>query len=195
MKLRRKQDGKIYEVELHTSRTHGIVIDADCYLSFGSYDTLHELLDEWEEVSGTTIDEPETPTNWATEQHITSKLNCGLEIALDDYWEIDENGDKKTEFALDEALEIEEKTGGKWRVPKMSEWATICEKISEMPDRDIIVNTLRLTADEDGYGNYWSGTAYSSNLGYCLVFDSDSVYFAGRNRNFGRSVRLVRGDK
>lgn len=197
MKLRRKQDGKIYEVDFYTSRTYGIIVDTDRCLSFGSYDTLHEFLDEWEEVSGTTIDEPETATNWAIEQHKTLKLDCGLEIALEDYWEIDENGNKKTEFTFDEAREIEKKTGGEWRVPKMSEWAAICEEISETLDRDIIVNTLELTIDEYGGGNYWSSSKIA-NSRYAYYLDYGSLILNPTHSNYcygERLVRLVKGDK
>lgn len=124
------------------------------------------------------------------------KLNCGITVALNDYWEIDENGNEKTEFTFDEALEIEKKTNGQWRVPTVSEWCQICGEISTTLNRDEIVQKLRLAVDEYGNGYYWSGTVNCSILGYGVYFDSGSVYPAYRGgRDGGWPVRLIKGDK
>lgn len=133
---------------------------------------------------------------WEDEPHDTLKLNCGIEIALDDYWEMGENGNKKTAFTFDEASEIEKKTNGEWRVPTVGEWCQICVEISDTLDRDVIVTKLKLTEDEYGYGSYWSSAVGSSNYGYGLVFDSGGVYPQDYDyRDVGFSVRLIKGDK
>lgn len=122
------------------------------------------------------------------------ELNCGLEIAMEDYYEIDEDGNKKTEFTFDEALEIEKKTNGEWRVPTIAEWMQIIIELSPDLDRDAFVKTLNLTEDEDGYGLYWSSTVYSGDYAYGLNYGSSVLYPADRYyRSHGWSVRLVKG--
>lgn len=138
------------------------------------------------------------PRRWEDELHETLVLKCGLEIALDDYWEIDDNGEKKIEFSQQGAIDIEEKTNGKWRIPTMAEWAQIVEELGTKDgeiDRDTFVKALNLTEDEDGYGYYWSSTVQSSSLGYFLAFYSGGLTPAYQNNRFvGWSVRCVRGE-
>lgn len=127
----------------------------------------------------------------------TTMLDCGLEIALEDYYEIDENGNKKTEFTFDEAQEIEKKTSGKWRVPTAKEWLKIVLELGTTEngnlDRDNLVKELNLTEDEDGcYGDYWSSTVVSASQAYGLGFGSSGLYPAVQyGRYGGRSVRCV----
>lgn len=168
-------------------------------IAYRVYGSFEDLIEEWDLGRILNENEPETTGDcWMAHPHKTLKLNCGLEIALDDYWEIDENGDEKDVFTFDEAKKIEKKIGGEWRVPKMSEWAAICDEIGDEDvcntiNRDTIVDTLGLTANEYGYGCYWSGTVYSPSYGHCLNFNSRSVYPAYRyNRDNRFSVRLVR---
>ena len=41
-------------------------------------------------------------------------------------------------------------------------------------------------------GYYWSATGCDGYGAYCLVFDSGGAYMGGSDRNYGRSVRLVK---
>lgn len=123
------------------------------------------------------------------------------DLANEDYYEILEDGTKKTTFTWDEAMEIEKKTNGEWRLPTIFEWdklvAEFGDKDGEL-DRDAFVNILTLTEDEDGsgFGYYWASTRCSSaNDAYCLCFDSYYVFRISRYRDFGRSVRLIRDSK
>ena len=130
----------------------------------------------------------------------TRKLKCGLTIAMEDYWELDEYGQKKTEFTYDEAMEIEKKTGGKWRVPTIAEWLQIVLELGTTEDgglgRNKLVGKLNLTEDEDGYGYYWSSTVVDGNDAYLLSYDSGVLYPAYQYyRSNGRSVRCVAQEK
>lgn len=121
------------------------------------------------------------------------------DLANEDYYEILEDGTKKTEFTWDEAMEIEKKTNGKWRLPTIFEWdklvAEFGDKGGEL-DRDAFVKGLDLAEDEDGYGGYWASTRYSSaNYTYVLYLYSDYVARGDGYRYSGRSVRLVRGEE
>lgn len=127
----------------------------------------------------------------------TKKLKCGLEIALEDYYEIDEEGNKKIEFTYNEAAEIKKKTNGKWRVPTMVEWAQICDELgvkNNEVDKGALVKALQLTVNEMGYGSYWSRTAYSAQNGYALNVNTTGVNPANlSNKYYGFAVRCVKG--
>ncbi len=43
------------------------------------------------------------------------------------------------------------------------------------------------------YGYYWSSSAYSSRIAYCLSFYGDGASVGNNGRYYGQSVRLVRG--
>jgi hypothetical protein len=122
------------------------------------------------------------------------------DLAAEDYYEILEDGTKKTKFTWDEAMEIEKKTNGKWRLPTIFEWdrlvAEFGDKDGEL-DRDTFVKELDLTEDEDGYGNYWASTRehFRVDSAYLLGFDNFYVLRSFGYRCLGRSVRLVRGDE
>lgn len=126
----------------------------------------------------------------------TRELKCGLTIAMEDYWELDEDGQKKTEFTYDEAMEIEKKTGGKWRVPTVVEWLQIVLELGTTEDggldRDKLVGELNLTEDEGRYGYYWSSTVVDGNDAYSLSYGSGVLYPAYQySRYRGWSVRCV----
>ena len=153
--------------------------------------TIEERLNKLEEaVFGRESEQSEWSGNVATKE-----LDCGLTIAMEDYYEIDGDGNKKTEFTYDEAMEIEKKTGGKWRLPTMAEWAQICDELGvkdHILDRDKVVKTLNLTEDSDGFGYYWSSTLQSGSNAYYLCFNSSDLSPAYRNsRGNGFSVRCV----
>ena len=122
------------------------------------------------------------------------------DLANEDYYEIQEDGTKKTEFTWDEAMEIEKKTNGKWRLPTIFEWDKLVAEFGDKDgvlDRDTFVKELELTEDGYGYGGYWASTRYSSaNYAYYLNFGSLYVLRSGYGyRYHGRSVRLVRGEE
>lgn len=126
----------------------------------------------------------------------TKQLKCGLKIAMEDYCEINADGNKKTKFTFNEALEIEKKTNGKWRVPTVAEWMQIVLELGTTEDgnldREKLVKELNLTEDDDGYGYYWSSTSGSSTGAYSLYFRSSGVNPANDDlRGFGYSVRCV----
>lgn len=170
------------------------------YISSGlrelrSYNSLAELNEEWEDAPEET---PRATMPWGEDVRAIALPN-GLEVAMEDYYEIDENGNKKTEFTWDEAMEIEKKTGGKWRVPTQMEWLQICTELGGKDgelDRDTLVTALNLTEDEDGDGYYWSSTASNAAFAYDLSFGS-SLVLPGTGYNYkynGFAVRLLKED-
>ena len=147
---------------------------------------------EISEMIAEAIQKNKSPKVWGEDVEV-KKLNCGIEIAMEDYWEFDENGEKKTEFTFDEALEIEGKTNGKWRVPTIAEWMQIVLELAPDLDRDRFVAALGLTEDENGFGRYWSSTVNSADYGYNLGYGSSELFPAYRSsRVVGWSVRLIR---
>ena len=120
-------------------------------------------------------------------------------IANIDYYEILPDGTKKTEFTWDEAMEIEKKTHGKWRVPTVPEWFAICAAFGRSEDGvdvdpKILRKTLGLATDEDGYGYYWSAASNSTTNSYNLYFNSTGL--APRydfSKGSGFAVRCVAG--
>ena len=130
----------------------------------------------------------------------------GLKITSKDYYEILPYGTKKEHFTWDEAMEIENKTDGKWRLPTAEEMVKICFALGEWNgdlDRNTLVKALKLEqkgwADEDGViqavgeeGNWWTSTefraSYSRNL-YTGITDVNPQYF--NDKGLGFSVRLV----
>lgn len=139
---------------------------------------------------------------WRPQGTIESKLT-GLEIATNDY----EGGNKK-HFTYEEALGIERKAGGGWRLPTRSEWVLLCEEFGQNAGGRLDSSTLRKNLGlelagvvnngslngQGTYGRYWSRTAQSSTNAYYLYFGSSgniypANYYFRRN---GYSVRLVR---
>ena len=122
------------------------------------------------------------------------ELKCGVKVAKTDYYEI-ANGEKKTQFTWDEAMKIEEKTNGKWRLPTQQEWLMIYAELGckdGKADRDTFVNALGLTEDEDGCGCFWSASELSAKFAYYLYFSSSYVYPEGNEgRAYAQSVRCV----
>lgn len=122
------------------------------------------------------------------------------DVAAEDYYEIQEDGTKKTKFTWDEAMEIEKKTNGKWRLPTIFEWdklvAEFGDKGGEL-DRDAFVKELDLAEDKYGDGYYWASTREHLRVdsAYGLAFGSFYVRRDYGYRCFGRLVRLVRGEE
>ena len=125
--------------------------------------------------------------------NITCK-SAGLKIALNDYYKIDEDEDKKTEFTFEEVKNLN--IDG-WRLPTTEEWMQIYSEFgfdgNNVPDRDVFVKTLMLTESENCYGHYWSSSTLSSSNAYCLSFYPSYVSLADYcYRFYGHSVRLVK---
>lgn len=120
-----------------------------------------------------------------------------IKVADIDYYEILPDGTKKTRFTWDEAMEIEKKTHGKWRVPTVPEWFAICAAFGRSEngadvDPKILKKNLNLTTDEDDYGNYWSAATYPTYNSRYLAFYAS--YLAPRNglsKGNGFAVRCV----
>lgn len=118
------------------------------------------------------------------------------DLANESYYEIQEDGTKKTEFIWDEAMEIEKKTNGKWRVPTLFEWDRLLEEFGKEDNRiniEAFIGDLCLTDDGDGYGSYWSSTPYGDIGAYYLNFSgTETILRNSGTRRLGRSVRCVR---
>lgn len=123
--------------------------------------------------------------------------NNVIRIADRDYYEILPDGTKKTEFTWDEAMEIEKKTNGKWRVPTVPEWFAICTAFGRSEDGtdvdpQVLKKNLNLATDEDDYGYYWSAASYSTTNSYSLLFNSSSLNPRDNyNKGAGFAVRCV----
>lgn len=159
---------------------------------------IREMIKEFKELLGSNTLVRMVPAfdpNKAETVH--SKL-LDAKVSLEDYYEYDENGNKKTEFTFDEVLEIDKKLPEGWRVATRHEWCLLAEefgyntKTGEL-DPDLLVKNLNLTRNEDGVGYYWSSTAYNANLAYRLSLYSSGVYpQSGDDKSYGFSVRCVR---
>lgn len=132
-----------------------------------------------------------------------------IEIADKNYWEYDDNGDKKELFTWEEAMEIEGKLSDGWRLPTRSEWVVLAEEFGvdecgEL-DKDIFMQSLSMgftgyrTAATVSYptagGWWWSRSAYSATRAYNLGFYSGSGSFYPQDHHLrwcGFAVRLVR---
>lgn len=130
----------------------------------------------------------------------------GLEITSKDYYEIQPDGTRKEYFTWDEAMGIEKKTDGAWRLPTYVEMVKIVCALGEKGgdiDRDTLVEVLKLEQkgwDKDGdiqdkgdEGNWWTSTEVNASLSRNLGTDTTDVYprYSG-NKGSGFSVRLVR---
>ena len=120
-----------------------------------------------------------------------------IEIADRDYYEILPDGTKKTRFTWDEAMEIEKKTHGKWRVPTVPEWFAICAAFGRSEDGtdvdpQVLKKNLNLATDEDGYGNYWSAATYGTSSSRYLYFNASNLNpRGGDTKGYGFAVRCV----
>lgn len=122
--------------------------------------------------------------------------NEPIVVADIDYYEILPDGTKKTEFTWDEAMEIEKKTHGKWRVPTQAEWYAIAAAFGRDEDGKItgetLAKNLNLATDEDGYGYFWSSSVYGTTDARYLGFDSTDVRPQSNNSKVnGFTVRCV----
>lgn len=201
LRLKDKQTGEVDEYYLSTDPGYG-VINASTGRFIG-FDTLAELNEMFE-------DAPEEIKPFEEVAIVKETVTLGIgkhedykenqiKVADRDYYEILPDGTKKTEFTWDEAMEIEKKTHGKWRVPTQAEWFAIAAAFGADKDGRVtgeaLAKNLDLTANEDGYGLFWSSTPDSNTNARSLVFSSTYVY-PRRNSNkvYGFTVRCVAGE-
>lgn len=122
-----------------------------------------------------------------------------IEVADRDYYEILPDGTKKTEFTWNEAMEIEKKTHGKWRVPTQAEWFSIAVAFGRNKDGEIagkaLAKNLNLITDEDDAGNFWSSTPSNSTVAWYLYFNNTYVDPQSNSLKVnGLTVRCVTGE-
>ena len=99
-----------------------------------------------------------TPT-WQPEATLNLEYDGGTKVAMNPYWEIDENVGIKTEFTWREVQEINKKLPEGWRVATRHDFAMILEEIGRN-EKDNFDGTL---ADKTGWsGGFWSSTSYGS---------------------------------
>lgn len=145
-------------------------------------------------------------TTWKPKVLKKSKM-LGIEIADKNYWEFDEDGNKKEYFTWDEAMEIQKKLPDGWRLPTRSEWAIIAEEFGQ--DENGELNGTKLSEALDlplsGYrdggstlsqgssGYYWSSVADDNNYAYFLYLSSSYVSPQLNGLKWlGFTVRLVK---
>ena len=139
------------------------------------------------------------------EEAIESDL-LDIKIAPENYWEIDEDGNKEEYFTWDEAMEIQKKLPNGWRLPTRSEWAILAEEFGTDDNGELDGTKLSealdlpLSGDRSGgstynqgsLGYYWSSVAYNNNIAYSLVLGSSSVSPQGYDNKWrGFTVRCI----
>ena len=195
MKLRNKKTGEIVQLNgsIWRENNPGFVLD--------SYDSLQAFLEEYE-------DAPEENTPKSKWIDVTKWKDCvnartltsGLKIADRDYYEIDEDGEKKTEFTWDEAME-RFKDDPNWRLPTPKELNQMALDLGytdegvfggELFAKNLGEDSLKAYRRNGKVGYFWS--SYASSTTY-----SRYLYFGGRylgpqdnnNKGYGFAVRCV----
>ena len=132
------------------------------------------------------------------EEVVNHKIIGNLTIADRDYYEIDADGNKKTKFTWDEAMEIEKKTNGKWRVPTPKELTLMAYQLGfnseSVFDGELFAKNLGIIGrfKEDGYCRYWSSRVGGANGSYSLVFGSSYLNpQLNYSKGYGFAVRCV----
>lgn len=204
MRLKDKHTGKIKKVlkiVVEKENGYGEVFTSIKNLNEG-YEDVSEDIKPFEEVAKATS-EVEMTMHYL-EESATENERRGvgvrnpkhIKIADIDYYEILPDGTKKTEFTWDEAMEIEKKTNGKWRIPTQAEWFAIAAAFGADKDGEVtgetLAKNLNLTTDEDGYGYFWSSTVNGGTNARLLRFSSTYVNPQGNSHKvFGFTVRCV----
>lgn len=198
MRLKDKQTGDVDEYYLSTDPGYGVMNASTG--RFVGFSTLAELNEKFE-------DAPEDIKPFEEVAKPRSEMIAApwnqmeyIKVADIDYYEILPDGAKKTTFTWDEAMEIEKKTHGKWRVPTVPEWFAICAVFGRSEDGtdvdpQVLKKNLNLATDEDGsYGNYWSAATYNTGNSRYLNFFASLLYpRAGSYKGVGFAVRCVAG--
>lgn len=191
MRLKDKLTGEIVEVA-----DNGFLANFDSLKELNKkYEDAPEELKPFEEVAkvGHVLKIGAGQVDWVADDDSVKTLK----VSDRDYYEILPDGTKKTEFTWDEAMEIEKKTHGKWRVPTVPEWFAICAAFGRTEDgKDVDPQVLReklgLSADEAGYGYYWSAATYSTSNSRGLSFRASRLSpRTGHYKGYGFAVRCV----
>lgn len=208
MKLKNKKTGKIGDYYIGSNRLHPIVVYvvAISEREAAGYDSVQEFVNDWEdapeeikpfeEVAKVGFVVAMTAEKTIEDRH--GRVDK-IEVADLDYYEILPDGTKKTRFTWDEAMEIEKKTHGKWRVPTVPEWFAICAAFGRSENGTVVDpltlhETLGLATNENGYGDYWSAASCSTTYAYNLDFSSTSLSpRSSGNKDSGFAVRCVAG--
>ena len=204
MLLKDKQTGKVDEYRFCQKVGNGDIVgltvgnDLDNPIFFNS---LRELCERFEDALERPFEEVVKPLG---DIQIASQLDGEsalgvIQIADRDYYEILPDGTKKTKFTWHEAMEIEKKTNGKWRVPTQAEWFAICAAFGRDEDEKItgemLIKNLNLTTEEGGCGAFWSSSVSGTAHVRYLDFSPTSVYPQNTsNKVFCFTVRCVRGN-
>lgn len=170
MKLKNKKTGEIGKILKLLSEDNQLEVITDNKLYVVK--TLTELNEEWEDYK--------EQKDWIDEVKV-QELPSGLKIADRDYYEFDEDGVKKTEFTWDEAMEIEKKTGGKWRLPTPKELNQMAVDLGYNDDGvfegEIFAKNLDIEErfEKDGLGYYWSLRSANTIFSNCLFFNNRAL--------------------
>lgn len=139
------------------------------------------------------------------------ETECGIKIADKDYYGVLPDGTKKARFTWYEAMTIEKKLDGKWRLPTMVEWTKlVCEFGEKDGDFDVqrLTQELQLSFGGASYdangslngagfcGYYWASTTFNADDAYNLYFNGSVVCPISHDyKSLGCSVRLVRTEE
>lgn len=178
MKVKNKKTGEIADliVDGVGKFVSGFAVEGDDGTRIATYNSLAQLNNEWED------------TAWEEAVKVRT-LPSGLKIADRNYYE---EGDK-TLFDWNEAME-RFKDDPDWRLPTPKE---LCQIVHDLGfnERGVFDGKLlakELDSDPDGYGNFWSSTAYASTHAHYLYFyptyvDPQGGYF----KTYGLAIRCV----
>lgn len=113
-------------------------------------------------------------------------------VAPEDLYIIDDNGERKDEFPVDEANELIAKLPDGWRLPTYQEMLQILAE--ECFDNAGQIKQAKNTLFKRD-GLYWSATADDAYSQYYLHYDGSSLYTDYDYKNRGYYVRCVRSRK
>lgn len=202
MRLKNKKTGRVetfVNIGLNNSVDHSDGTDDDVFFALkgDQFNSLAELNAEWE-------DAPEEIKPFEEVAKVKYGVDLGvagdplhtIKVADIDYYEILPDGTKKTEFNWDEAMQIEKKTHGKWRVPTQAEWYAIVAAFGAGKDNcvtgEALAKNLDLTTDAEGFGAVWSSTVIGDTYAYYLSFYGTNLYPQSYNNKVGGfTVRCI----
>ena len=121
------------------------------------------------------------------------ELDSGLKIADRDYYEIDEDGEKKTKFTWNEAME-RFKDDPNWRLPTPKELNQIALELG-YTDEGVFDGELfakNLGYEDEDSGRFWSSYASSTTGARYFNFYGRSLYpQLNYGKGYGFAVRCV----
>lgn len=110
------------------------------------------------------------------DEYAIPAITAGVEIAPNDYWELDDKCERKDHFTWYEAKEIETKLAIRgWRLPTRSEWVAIVEEFgndypSGLLSPKQLKTSLGLNIDDT---RYISSTKRNNISEHCLFIHDD----------------------